>query len=238
MYAFNDALSNWWISLGCLAGSRAPLCSFFCVHPTHRFDFLRKDHLYLDDCKLVARVDISGYGHGPNMTKHIQYLLSTSHTINYTNNSTCKIIVTLCHIMSHSFTNVIPVHPISSNVLQVVTWGEKIFTANQPLTELGAGGAGARVLRLAASQRAFAALLEDGHRVSKRWWWWGKSHGVTEKSPFGKISIFNGKITIFNGKITIFNGKISIFNGKISIFNGKITMFNGKSPFLPSGKLT
>jgi hypothetical protein len=49
----------------------------------------------------------------------------------------------------------------------VVTWGEKIFTANQPLTELGAAsGAGSgRVLRLAASQRAFGAVLEDGDWV-------------------------------------------------------------------------
>jgi len=47
----------------------------------------------------------------------------------------------------------------------VVTWGEKIFTANQPLTELGAASGAARVLRLAASQRAFAALLEDGDWV-------------------------------------------------------------------------
>lgn len=42
---------------------------------------------------------------------------------------------------------------------QVVTWGEKIFTNNQPLTELHGR---ARVVRISSSERAFAALLEDG----------------------------------------------------------------------------
>ena len=66
---------------------------------------------------------------------------------------------------------------------QVVTWGEKIFTANQPLTELGssANGDAPRVLRLSASQRAFAALLEDGD-LDFGWGWDGVHLGSLKLS--------------------------------------------------------
>ena len=45
---------------------------------------------------------------------------------------------------------------------QVITWGEKIFTANHPLTALQNNN-GTRVMQICSTDRAFAARLEDGH---------------------------------------------------------------------------
>ena len=44
----------------------------------------------------------------------------------------------------------------------MITWGEKIFTANHPLTALQNNN-GTRVMQICSTDRAFAARLEDGH---------------------------------------------------------------------------
>ena len=49
---------------------------------------------------------------------------------------------------------------------EVITWGEKIFTANQPL----GGQLQSRVVRISSSDRAYAALLENGCRAEFGGW--------------------------------------------------------------------
>ena len=49
----------------------------------------------------------------------------------------------------------------------MITWGEKIFTANHPLTALQNNN-GTRVLQICSTDRAFAARLEDGHLAQGR----------------------------------------------------------------------